>query len=228
MDKATFKALTKEELAALYADFSTAQIAARFGVGAEIVRLRMVRLGIPRRSRGGRRTFHPNEAELRALYQEKSMNQIAKMYDVGETVVWKRLKEFGIKLRDFEDGGHRKKPGRHFTKEHRDALSRAHEGRAVGEDHPRWKGGATAKLLRLRATGAYKRWKRDALELRGNACQECGVKNRSECECCGTRVRLHVHHVESFARNEARRFDPTNSEVLCPKCHHSRHFGKIA
>src|SRR5690349_18351626 len=54
----------------------------------------------------------------------------------------------------------------------------------------------------------------------------CGVENGTACECCGAQVRLHVHHVESFAKVPERRFDPNNSEILCPKCHHSRHWSK--
>lgn len=226
MANGKLNALTKEKLEALYRDHSAIQIAALYRCNPEAVRRRMIEFGISRRNRGGRRTFNPSRDELEALYQQLSMNQIAKRFDVGETVVWKRLAEFGIKLRDYEDGGHRKKPGRMFSKEHRKALSRAHTGKQVGDKSPRWKGGNTDKLLQLRRTGAYKQWKLEALELKGGACERCGAKRGAMCEHCGHRVALHVHHVESFANVPARRFDPTNSEVLCSKCHHEHHHGK--
>lgn len=193
-----------------------------YGVSAETVRKRLVKFGIRRRKRGGRRDFDPSAHELRELYQAMSMAEIAKKYGVGETVVWKRLKEHGITLRDFESGGHRLKPGRVFSEAHRQAISRSMRGK-TGPLNRNWKGGKATESLRLRGSIEYREWKRAALALRGNKCQLCGVASGFRCECCGTHVVLHVHHVESFARVPERRFDPTNSEVLCPKCHYSKH-----
>jgi 5-methylcytosine-specific restriction endonuclease McrA len=226
MAKGQLSGVTKEQLAALYADKSTYQIGLIFGCNEEAVRKKLIAFGIPRRRRGGWRTFNPSREELAALYQEFSMNQIAKRFDVGETVVWKRLNEYGIKLRDFENGGHRKKPGREFSSAHKTNISKALRGRWSGEDHPNWKGGRTEEMLKLRRSGAYKQWKREALELRSNQCERCGVKQGFVCHCCGHKVSLHVHHVESFTNVPERRFDPTNSEVLCSKCHHEHHHGK--
>lgn len=193
-----------------------------FGVNSETVRKRLIKLGIPRRVPGGRRSFDPPKEELANLYQTMSMIEIAAHYGVGETVVWQRLKDHGIKLRDFENGGHRLKPGRIFSKEHRENIGRSMRGK-IGPLNRNWKGGKTAQNIQLRGSIEYREWKRAALSLRGSQCQECGVRNGFECECCGIRIVLHVHHVESFARVPERRFDPTNSEVLCPKCHHRRH-----
>lgn len=223
-----FKSLTSEELRELYSDRSTREIANQFGIGPEVVRKALVRNGIPRRPRGGVRTFNPPKSELYDLYQENTMKQIANIYGVGETVVWTRLREHGIVLKDHEEGGHRIKRGRVFSPEHRAAMSRARTGKYGGDKSPRWKGGAAAENLRLRSTGAYKQWRLNALELRGSKCQDCGVQNKSVCPCCMVKVTLHVHHVLSFAAHPERRFDPENSEVLCPKCHHARHHGKTA
>lgn len=71
----------------------------------------------------------------------------------------------------------------------------------------------------LRQSSAYKKWRRDAIKLHDNKCDNCGVEQHSTCECCGTTIYLEVHHVERFAANKDRRFDTTNSSVLCPKCH---------
>lgn len=226
MSLSKFAVITKEQLETLYAERSILKIAAMYGVEDETVRKRLIKFGIPRRPRGGKRDFDPPADVLRDLYQTMSMREIAKKFGVGETVVWKRLQEHGIKLRDFEAGGHRLKPGRIFTKAHRLNISLANTGKWAGDKNPHWKGGAQVVNLRLRASGAYRRWKQDALALRGNKCQGCGVANGTVCECCGTRVRLHVHHVESFAKVPDKRFDPSNSEILCAKCHHSRHRSK--
>jgi len=217
---------TDEELIRLYATLSTAKIAAQLGCNAETIRKRLVQAGVKMRPQHGYRTFDPPKEELERLYQEQSMLDIAKHFGVGETVVWKRLTEHGIKLRDYEAGGHRLKPGRIFSTEARQNMSKAKRGKWLGEKNPHWKGGVHQKHLQMRASGAYKQWKQEALELRGHKCQDCGVAQSSICECCGTHIRLHVHHVQSFAHFPESRFDPLNSEVLCPKCHFSRHHGK--
>jgi len=217
---------TKEELEKLYENHSTAEIGELRGINAEVVRRWLHRLGIKPRPSGGRRTFDPPKQELETLYQELSMKQIADKYRVGETVVWKRLKQHGIKLKDHENGGHRLKKGREFSEQHLAALRKVgieRRGKFVGEKSHNWRGGKTALGLHLRSTGAYKVWKKSSLERAGYACQECGAKHGAICDCCGTKVVLHVHHVLSFAKHEDKRFDPSNSEVLCPKCHRFKH-----
>ena len=155
------------------------------------------------------------------------MKEISRLYDVGETVVWKRLKEHGIKLRNFEDGGHRKKPGRDFSQEHRENLSVAHLSRkATGSRNPNWKGGATIRNFELRSSPKYNQWRKTVLKRADNSCEECGIKKGTMCECCGHRTTLHVHHIKSFAKHPKLRFDVTNAEVLCQKCHWQRH-GRI-
>lgn len=196
-----------------------------FGVCEETVRKRLIKLGIPRYTRGTRRNFDPAPDELHDLYQKFSMAEIAKKYGVGETIVFTRLKEHNITLRGFESGGHRLKPGRIFSESHRKSISRSMRGK-TGPANRNWKGGKTAESLRLRGSIEYREWKQAALILRGNKCQDCGVENGFICKCCGTHIVLHVHHVQSFAKVPERRFDPTNSEVLCPGCHHARHRSK--
>ena len=225
-----WKQVGKDDLHRLYWDecLSAKEIADRYGLkGDEAVRKKMVRLGIARRTVGQPREVNIDPDELRELYQQHSMKKIARLLDVGETLIWKRLKEYGIKLRNHEDGGHRKKPGRQFSEEHRRALSKAHrERRAKGEKNPNWKGGVAALNWKARQTPEYRDWRAAALVRAAERCEGCGVLQGSECACCGTRIRLHVHHLKSFAKFPDLRFDPTNSEVVCPRCHRQRHNGK--
>jgi hypothetical protein len=219
---------TKEQLGKLYETHTLQEIADMHGVNPETVRKRIHEFGIKTRRTGPAREFIPSKRELSDLYQRMSMRDISRKFHVGETVVWKRLKEFGIKLRDYEDGGHRKKPGRTFSEQHRRnlSLSKRAKGR-TGEKSPSWRGGMTAINYRLRTSSAYKQWKREALALWGNKCSNCGVVNKSLCNHCGHKTTLHVHHVRSFAKFPADRFDPKNSEVLCAGCHYSKHRRKI-
>lgn len=218
--------ITPEKLAEEYADLSCKQLADKYGVKDESVRVKLVKFGIDRRPANTRRTFNPDKSELESLYQKHSMAEIAKIYGCGETVVFKRLKEHGITLKSFEKGGHRLKPGRVFSDEHLVNLRAAAELRRKtinGELNPNWKGGVTYKHISLRSSVEYKNWRKLALDRAGNKCEECGIEKYKVCGCCGTKTVLHVHHIKSFAKYPELRFEPSNSEVLCPKCHNSRH-----
>ena len=114
----------------LYETHSTGAIGRMFGWNAETIRKRLNALGVKMRPRGSVRTFTPPREELEADYQSHSMRQIAHKYGVGETVVWKRLKELGIKLHDYEDGGHRLKPGRIFSEDAPDCAPRPRSSNA--------------------------------------------------------------------------------------------------
>jgi transposase len=222
MDK--FKQLSKKELQHLYQFYSTARIAAQFGISAEVVRRRIHELGIVIQKVGGRRAFDPPRDVLDELYQTKSMREIAEHFGVGETVVFKRLKEHGIELK--EHGNHRLKPGRVFTEEHKQNIRKSQiERAAYGEKNPNWKGGLTEVNRRARGSWMAREWKQQSLARAGNKCERCGVENGKTCECCGVKIKLHVHHIKSFAKYPDIRFDPANSEVLCPKCHHDEHRG---
>jgi len=174
----------------------------------------------------GKQKHFIDESELRTLYQTKTMRELAEHYKCGESTIWARLKAFGITHETYGKLGHRHRP-REFTLEHRQNMSAARKGRFMGVDSPTWKGGKTVEMLRERAGMPYRVWRTSAIALRGNKCQQCGTQDGSVCECCGTRVKLHVHHIHSFAKYPEQRFDPQNSEVLCPRCHYSRHKGKI-
>lgn len=215
---------SKKELETLFKTLTCKEIGERYGVGAEIVRRKMHRLGM-NPSAKTRRTFDPPKAELEKLYQTRSMRQIADHFGVGETVVFNRLKEHGIELK--EHINHRLKPGRQFTESHRAAIRDAHRAKAAfGEANPNWKGGLTEINRRIRNSWQFREWKELSLERAGSRCEKCGVSDGHSCECCGTRVKLHVHHIKSFSKFPDLRFDPMNSEVLCPKCHFALHHRK--
>ena len=174
---------------------------------------------------GPKRKYELDRKALDELYQRLSMREIAKHFGCGETLVWNRIKEYGIKFRDAKTGRHRKRPPR--TDEHRRNLAKGRRGKWGGDKSPAWRGGVHAAHMLLRASGEYKQWKLDSRKRANNRCESCGVENGTVCHCCGTRTKLHCHHIKSFAKFPESRFDPQNSEVLCPKCHNSRHNGKI-
>ena len=217
---------TKAELKKLYQFHSCAQIGAMHGVNPETVRKRLHEHQIPLGKRGGRRAFDPPKSELKKLYQTMSMAQIAEHFGVGETVVFNRLKEHGIELKEHKN--HRLKPGRVFTESHKANIRKSLISRAAyGEANPNWKGGLTEKNRVARTNWEARQWKAQSLERAGYKCQKCGVQDGTTCECCGTKVKLHVHHIKSFSKFVDERYDPKNSEVLCPKCHYEEHKWKM-
>ena len=213
---------SKSELEKLYQFHSCAQIGKMHGVNPETVRKRLHEHQIPIGKVGGRRAFDPPKEVLQELYQSMSMLEIAKMYGCGETVVFNRLKEHSIELEQHKN--HRLAPGRIFTEEHKQNIRKSLIARvAYGEKNPNWKGGLTTKNLQARGSWEAREWKKNSLLRANHRCQECGVEDGKTCDCCGVRVKLHVHHIKSFSKFPESRFDPENSEVLCPKCHYAKH-----
>lgn len=217
----------KARLVSLYEQYgSCAKVGEIVGYGAEWVRKRLIAAGATLHKRGARFKHHIPEDELRILYQTKTLAELAEFYGCGETTVWLKLKQHGIEHAQYGKYGHRHRP-RVFSELHLKRMSEGRKGLYIGEKSGNWKGGATVKNLRARGGKEYRDWRAAALQLRGGKCQDCGAVDGHTCECCGTHVKLHVHHVFSFAKHPEKRFDPANSEVLCPKCHWSRHRGKI-
>ena len=213
---------SKEQLQELYQFHSCKQIGEQFGVSAEIVRRKLHEYGIAALKRGGRRAFDPPKSVLEDLYQKMSMREIAEHFGVGETVVFKRLKEHGVEHKEVKN--HRLKTGRVFSETHIQNIRKSLIERvAYGEKNPNWKGGLTEINRRARGSWEYREWKVKSLQRAQNKCEGCGAEHGNVCECCGHKVMLHVHHMLSFSKYVDRRYDPTNSKVLCPKCHRAEH-----
>jgi len=70
-----------------------------------------------------------------------------------------------------------------------------------------------------RETEKYKDWRRKVLKRDGYRCTMSG---------CGSRQRLHAHHIRPWAKYPKQRYLVSNGRALCEKCHKNRHpFMKI-
>lgn len=191
-------------------------------MNAETVRKRLHEHSIKIGKVGGRRAFDPPKEVLETMYQSMSMREIAEQFGVGETVVFKRLKEHSIELE--QHGNHRLKPGRIFSESHKQNIRKSLIARvAYGEKNPNWQGGLTEINRRARTGWEARQWREESLTRANHQCEHCGANQGHQCECCGLKIKLHVHHVQSFSKFPDLRFDPKNSEVLCPMCHHKTH-----
>jgi 5-methylcytosine-specific restriction endonuclease McrA len=65
------------------------------------------------------------------------------------------------------------------------------------------------KIGKSRQCHNYKTWRNKVLEKDKNKCVKCGKEN----------IRLHCHHIIPWKENEELRFDVSNGETLCPRCH---------
>lgn len=210
--------LSKNELIRICEGKSYAAVALEYGVTPPAVGFRMRLFGI---YRNPKRTFEPPVDELRSLYKTMSMAEIAKHYGVGETVVFKRLDDYGIKKISRSE----RLTGKPKSLEHRLSMSRSAlaSGVRAGRRNGNWKGGKISANRSARSKAAYREWKIAVLKSANWKCQKCGLEHYSMCDHCGHRVRLHAHHIESFAGNESLRYDPNNGEALCDRCHQLEH-----
>lgn len=215
--------IDKDKLRDLAQFYSDAKIGKMYDISAEVIRRRRNEYDI---KPGKRSCFDPDKEVLENLYQNMSMKQIAQKYDVGETIVWKRLKELGIRLKGYENGGHRRK-GRTFSDSHLANLrkaAKARRGKYTGENSPHWKGGVSGSSGSDRRTGQHKEWKRLVLEKADYQCEECGKKHGRYCSCCGEKVVLHIHHIKPYSKYPELRYDVKNGKALCSLCHYKVHF----
>ncbi len=95
--------------------------------------------------------------------------------------------------------------------------------RVTRENNPAWKGGITSLRERIRSSFEYRQWRSDVYTRDDFTCQKCGKRG----------VRLHAHHIKSFALifmlNDITTFeqalecselwDINNGITYCKKCH---------
>lgn len=223
----TWSTVSRDTLAALYEDLTITAIAAKYEVtwGAVYQRLQnygIAKVGERKHKAGPKPKFNPPKDELERLYQTMSMNKIAAHYGVGETVIFTRLKQYGIGGISRSD----RLKAYQRTAEHNAKIAEANR-KLIGALNPNWKGGVTSENLRGRSNFEFREWKTAVFKKAGFKCERCGVQQGHICECCGTRVLLHAHHIKPFAGHPELRYDVNNGTALCPKCHRKEHFEQI-
>jgi hypothetical protein len=85
-------------------------------------------------------------------------------------------------------------------------------GIASGKDHGNWLGGRNG----IRDTAVFADFRRSILKRDNWTCTECGDRNRKG---RGSRIVLHVDHIEPLCVAPDRALDPANARTLCFKCH---------
>lgn len=81
-----------------------------------------------------------------------------------------------------------------------------------GENHPNWTGGKVRRDYR------HDRWSRNVINRDNKTCMNCGIAG----------VIMHAHHIKSYLKHEALRYDLKNGITLCANCHRGLHSAIIA
>jgi endogenous inhibitor of DNA gyrase (YacG/DUF329 family) len=89
-----------------------------------------------------------------------------------------------------------------------------------GEHSTNWKGGTSDIKRRIRASCEWRSWRKKVFERDNYTCQICGARNSKDSNVI---IKLHPHHIKSFAEYPELRFDVNNGQTLCSLCHYKLH-----
>lgn len=175
------------------------------------------------------------------MYLREGMSAVDIGLKIGRDAksVWNWMKDWGIPMRprgaderQHFAKGHKICVGRVMSAEARSKISAARiadgsrcfflpNGDHVlkgkrGADHPSWRGGSTPVR---QAFYASDEWKSACVTVWHNAdakCERCGIDHR---EIDRSKLKFHVHHIQSFTTVPELRADPKNLKLLCAPCH---------
>lgn len=101
--------------------------------------------------------------------------------------------------------------GKKHTEERRRNESIAHKGQRKGELNHNWNGGSSTERAKIQLSLDYRLWRERVFNRDDFTCQICNSRG----------VKLHAHHIKSFAKYAELRFDVNNGKTLCKVCHMS-------
>jgi hypothetical protein len=81
--------------------------------------------------------------------------------------------------------------------------------KVAGKNHWNWKGG----ISRPSCTFRVKKWICEVIR-----------RDQSKCVKCDATKKLHAHHKKSWENYPELRYDISNGETLCDRCHHQLHY----
>lgn len=138
--------------------------------------------------------------------KERSANDIASEFGITEAAILYWLRKHNILRREMSNIRSKKHWG--LAGEQNGMYGR------TGENSSNWKGGITPYRQKFYISDEWK-----------NACSEVYKRDNAQCQRCGNKDNLHVHHIVTFANKELRA-DIDNLVLLCAKCHRFVHSKK--
>jgi hypothetical protein len=138
---------------------------------------------------------------LRHEYEDnfRSANEIAEQFGVTEAAILHWLRKHKIQRRDMSEIRTKKYWG----------LSGEQNGmfNKRGNENPNWRGGITPERQDFYTSIEWKK-----------SCSAVYKRDNAQCQRCGSKNNLHIHHIVSF-ENEKLRADIDNLILLCADCH---------
>ena len=138
--------------------------------------------------------------------KERSANDIASEFGITEAAILFWLRKHNILRREMSNIRSKKHWG--LAGEQNGMYGR------TGENSSNWKGGITPERQEFYISDEWKK-----------ACSEVYKRDNAQCQRCGNKDNLHVHHIVTFANKELRA-DIDNLVLLCAKCHRFVHSKK--
>ena len=138
--------------------------------------------------------------------KERSANDIASEFGITEAAILFWLRKHNILRREMSNIRSKKHWG--LAGEQNGMYGR------TGENSSNWKGGITPERQEFYISDEWKK-----------ACSKVYKRDNAQCQRCGNKDNLHVHHIVTFANKELRA-DIDNLVLLCAKCHRFVHSKK--
>jgi hypothetical protein len=88
----------------------------------------------------------------------------------------------------------------------------------AGANNPAWKGGTASEYELIKGSREYKLWRKAVYARDFYTCQSCGAKPDRKAG-----IKIHAHHILSFAEFPHKRTDISNGVTLCESCHWKAH-----
>lgn len=88
----------------------------------------------------------------------------------------------------------------------------------AGVNNPAWKGGTATEYELIKGSREYKLWRKSVYERDFYTCQSCGARPDRKAG-----IKIHAHHILSFADFPHKRTDIANGVTLCKDCHWKAH-----
>ena len=190
-------------------------VAEKLNISTATLGRRMKSFGIAARDKNhGRNDWWQTEEYLSNSYVKelKSSITIAKEVGSGSRVVCTWLENFNIKRR--KRGGELR--GKTMSLASREKMSAAKKGKYVGKLNSNWKGNLVSDEVRERRSYIAKKWRKQVTKRDDHKCQKCGSRDK-----------LHAHHIKDFKDHPDLRWDLNNGITVCVFCHEKIHNRKF-
>lgn len=115
--------------------------------------------------------------------------------------------------------------GKKRSEETKRKISLNRRGKLLGESHFNWKGGISSEYTKIRNSLEYKEWRKRVFRRDNWSCVRCLYRSKGKRE--NGYSDIEADHIRPFALFPDLRFEISNGQTLCYRCHKNKTFKKI-